>query len=465
VQAATPNPTDEIKVVFAKGNVSTLCAPDNAVRGGPLIGELSSAYKLNAFALPVLPAAAGIAAPDTVEGRTAAWIVYRQHPEFAPTGLSQAQSDALEAIGTDLSDYAVWLSANVKEPFGIVSGAALPDLAAARGAERARRRSELLASLLRSLLSPGQPQALLACRRSAEQIAKPDTPAAPGERAGNHFVIAVRGKIDDLAVPRNEPGTNKPGAAFKSASAASIAFTDNHQKGETSVAIDATVGVGRQIGRSDALFLFVRYAQTSTETKDPADDDDSKDIRALSPGILYRHNTRIGRSVYGTLGLTAYPTFDFAQDARSGRVRLFLEDIAISGIGRGPLCGRADRIGSLEISCRAGLFAEGAHVWRAGRSTDLATLEDDQYLGLGGNLKLGLSLPEIAALKAFSLTGEYRYMAIVSGPLADPHRLSVALNYKLTEQNLTFGIGYDEGSNFDTFQRERITKVTLGYKY
>lgn len=111
------------------------------------------------------------------------------------------------------------------------------------------------------------------------------------------------------------------------------------------------------------------------------------------------------------------------------------------------------------------MFAEGAHVWRAGTSKDLATLEDDQYLGLGGNLRIGLSLPEVEALQPFSLVGEYRYMAVVSGPLDDPHRLSLALNYKLTAANLTFGIGYDEGSNFDTFQRERLTKVTVGFKY
>jgi hypothetical protein len=220
-----------------------------------------------------------------------------------------------------------------------------------------------------------------------------------------------------------------------------------------------------QLGRSDALFAFVRYSQNSTETRKTDDDDDSKDVRALSPGILYRHNLRVGGGFYATLGLTAYPTFDFAQHARTGRVRIFLDDISLSGIGRGLLCGRADRIGGLEFSCRAGLFTEGAHVWKAGTSTDLATLEDDEYYGFGGSLKLGLSLPNSADLKPFSLTGEYRYMAIVSGLLADPHRLSLALNYKLTDANLTFGVGYDVGANFDTFQRERLTKITLGYKY
>ena len=139
--------------------------------------------------------------------------------------------------------------------------------------------------------------------------------------------------------------------------------------------------------------------------------------------------------------------------------------MSLSAEGRGPLCGRSDGISGLEIACRAGGFAEGAHVWRAGTSEDLASLEDDRYLGLGRSLKLGLSLPKVPPLKPFSLIGEYRYMAMVSGTLSDPHRLSVALNYKLVDENLLFGNGYDEGSNFDTFQRERITKVYIGSKY
>lgn len=56
-------------------------------------------------------------------------------------------------------------------------------------------------------------------------------------------------------------------------------------------------------------------------------------------------------------------------------------------------------------------------------------------------------------------------MAIVSGRLSNPRRLGVVPNYKLVEENLSFGIGDEERSDFDTFQRGRITKVTLGFKY
>ncbi|WP_426290447.1 hypothetical protein [Sphingomonas sp. TWP1-3-1] len=463
--AQTPAPTDEIKAVFAKGNLAILCSPADALRPGPLLGELGSAYKLNLFALPAAPQVAGVSVPDTVEARAAAWIVSRQRSDVEDQGLTETQREALEQVGTDLTDYVVWLARSKKQPFSNAPGTSVPDLRSATGDDRARLRADLLAQIFAPLLTPAATTApVLNCvpRPEPRPNPHPDDEGEPGQG----LVFAVRGKSDDLAVPRNEPGTTKPGAAFKGASAASIAFTDNHQKGETSVAIDATVGVGHQIGRSDALFAFVRYVQTTTETDAAGDDDDKKDIRALSPGVLYRHNFGLAGVLYGTLGATAFPTFDFAQHARTGRVRLFIDDISVSGVSRGPLCGRSDRIaGGIEIACRAGVFTEGAHVWRAGTSEDLASLEDDEYLGVGGSLRLGLSLPEVSLLKPFSLVGEYRYMAIVSGRLSDPHRLSVALNYKLVDENLSFGIGYDEGSNFDTFQRERITKVTLGFKY
>lgn len=461
--AQTPAPTDQIKAVFAKSNAGSLCV-GTTFQTAALIGEVAAAYKLNVFTLPTIPQAAGIAAPDTVEGRTAAWLIYRQLPAFTDAGLKPGQADLLDDIGTDLTDYAIWLGANGKQPFVQAPAGDIPAIYDAPATRRAELRAKLLARLLAQFLNGGDKRPVLLCTTSiasAEEPGGSTSGKGPGGGGTSKVALAIRGKIEDLAIPSTGNGSDK----FKGASSASFAFTDNYQKGETSVVIDATVAAGYQNSRIESLFAFVRYTQNSTETSKAGDDDDSKDIRALSPGIVYTRAASIGKAVYGTVGITAYPTFDFAQRARTGRVRLFLDDITVRGLTKTPLCGGSDRAGGLEISCMAGIFAEGAHVWRAGTSSDLATLEDDEYLGLGGSLRLGLSLPEVEALKPFSLTGEYRYMAIVSGTLADPHRLSVALNYKLTEKNLTFGIGYDVGSNFDTFQRERLTKLTFGFKY
>lgn len=457
VLAQTPAPTTEIKAAFSKASSAALC-DGGTLMPGAMIGELASAYKLNVFTLPALPAAAGLSVPDTVEGRTAGWLVYRQRDAFDGKSLRPGQSDMLEQIGTDITDYVIWLGRNAKEPFAQVPGAEIPAIYASQANERAGLRADLLQRLLGKFVADGSARPVLQC--ATVQVANGDGPAGGSDGGGeSRTAFVVRGKIEDLAIPQKGPGDK-----FKGASSASIAFTDNHEKGETSLVMDGTVAAGYQNGRIQSLLGFLRYTQNTTETATAGDDDD-KDIRALSPGVVYTRRLGIEQTLYGTLGLTAFPTFDFAQKARTGRLRLFLDDIAISGIGSAPLCDRSDRIGGLEYSCRLGIFAEGAHVWRAGTSKDLATLEDDQYLGFGGSLRLGLSLPESEAFEPFSLIGEYRYLAIVSGPLDNPHRLSLALNYKLQASNLTFGIGYDEGSNFDTFQRERLTKVTVGFKY
>lgn len=462
-KASTPGPTDQIKAVFAKTNTGSLCV-GTTLQTGALIGEIATAYKLNVFTLPSIPEDAGIAAPDTVEGRTAAWLVYRKRSDFKDTVLKAGQADLLDEIGTDLTDYTVWLGANGKQPFSLAQAASIPAIYDAPAERRSGMRAELLKRLLAQFLTGADPRPVLQCANPAASTGG-SSDAGPGKDSGgdgkSKITLAVRGKIEDLAIPSKGSGSDK----FKGASSASFAFTDNHQKGETSVAIDGTIAAGYQNGRIESLLAFVRYTQNSTETSKAGDDDDSKDVRALSPGIVYARAASIGKAIYGTAGLTAYPTFDFAQHARTGRVRLFLDDITLRGLTKAPLCGGSDRIGGLELSCLAGVFVEGAHVWRAGNSTDLASIEDDQYLGLGTSLRLGLSLPIITVLKPFLLTGEYRYMSVISGSLADPHRLSLALNYKLAEQNLTFGIGYDTGSNFDTFQRERLTKVNFGFKY
>lgn len=470
--ATGPSPSVDVKLVFADGKRETICGTrkDEATLPAQLpalLGELGAAYKLNLFALPPVPKSAGMGAPSSVEGKAAAWIAaWPLVRDRSSVGLRQDQQDALTDISGDLSDYLVWLAANPSgQSYRLPTDTTLPPLTSVPADQILARRAALLKAFLAPLLTSDATSApALSCVWAPSVAAKPAKPddEAYGE-GGGQIEIAVRGKIDDLATPRDTGST-----AFKAASGATAAFTDDYVKGQTTVAIDATFGVGITPTRADSILAFVHYSQSTTETWRAGNDDDSKDIRALSPGIFYRHGTSLDlgpAKIYGVLGVVAYPTFDFAQHARTGRIRLMLDDLDLSRPGHGPLCGRTAEWSGIGITCRAQVFIEGAHVWRAGTSTDLKTLDDDQYLGLGGDVTLGLALPEVDALKPFSLTAEYRYMAIVSGALADPHRLSLGLAYKLPDANLSFGVAYDVGANFDTFQRERITKVTVGYKY
>jgi len=317
--AGTPGPTDPIKAIFAKTKVEVLCN-GSAFQPRELIGEIAIAYKLNVLTLPSVPQDAGIAALDAVEGRTAGWLIYRQQPNFKDDGLKAGQADLLDDIGTDLTDYVIWLGANGKQPFAQAPGATIPAIYDAQASQRLGLRSELLKRLLGQFLIGGDSRPVLQCVTASIDETRG---SASGDGFGGgrelEFAFEVRGKIEDLAIPSKGEGSDK----FKGASSASFAFTDNHEKGETSVVIDATMAAGYQDGRIESLLAFARYSQNTTETSRDGDDDDSKDIRALSPGIIYTHFVSIGEAVYGNLGLAAFPTLDFAQHARTGRVRLF----------------------------------------------------------------------------------------------------------------------------------------------
>jgi hypothetical protein len=56
-------------------------------------------------------------------------------------------------------------------------------------------------------------------------------------------------------------------------------------------------------------------------------------------------------------------------------------------------------------------------------------------------------------------------MAIVSGGASDPSRFTLSFDYKIPKSNLTTGLSRVRGENFETFQHEDVTKVTVGYKY
>jgi hypothetical protein len=56
-------------------------------------------------------------------------------------------------------------------------------------------------------------------------------------------------------------------------------------------------------------------------------------------------------------------------------------------------------------------------------------------------------------------------MAIVSGGASGPSRFTLSFDYKIPKSNLTIGLSRVRGENFETFQHEDVTKVTVGYKY
>lgn len=478
-QSEAEVPADaKMAAIFSPANRAALCGTASAerpvnVRPAVVLGELARQYDINLFALPPNPRLGTPDIPerdipDTVEARAAAWIIEAGNGTAAQVGLEPNQHRALILMAAALRRYLEWAAAPPqRHPY---QTSQLP-------IGRSSRPSDLMLAFFKPLLGVGAAQDVaLICRAAPSEIAGGGDAGAgagaPGRGAGPRAgsgappaSFAVRGQIDDLVARR---GTED----FKKASAATLSFTDNNEAGTTSFAISGVVALGANFGRDDALYGFVQYTRNDNETDVAGDDDDSKDVHSISPGIFYRHPLALGHSVVGTLGLTGYGTFDLRNDAELIRARLVYSDISVwLGRGRGILCGSQRALLFLYADCRLSAFIEAAEVLDAGTNADLLANADDEYLGAGGEASLILSPRGPALLRPLSFRATYRAMGILSGELDDPERLELAINYAIPlgppagGPGLTFGISRIIGENFETFQHENLWKLTLGFKF
>ena len=252
---------------------------------------------------------------------------------------------------------------------------------------------------------------------------------------------------------------------FKKAADAKIAYTMNGVKKEEAIAADIiTLGVGWVLDNYDALMGFARYSESSTETKAAGDQDDAKDVRALSAGLMYRHSISIG-NLSAQSGITTYKTWDRAQDSQLIRVRAFAEDVSLVYADGPIICGRQSHWGGLYYSCRTSFFAEAGRVLDAGRSTDFADPKDDDYIGAGAEIGLSFWLPGVKPASQLMLTAQYKKMWVLDGDLENPSRFTIELSYKIPDSDISLGLSRSYGENFDSFQKEELNLLSVGYKY
>lgn len=469
-------PQTEMLTTFSGENWGHLCY-QGSVRPVALLGELARSYKLNFFALPERPQLLDRPIPDTIEARAAAWIITAIEPRAPHAGLDGPEFAKLNDIALALGDYLQWAtSARAHHRYQATVSSADPAVRPALISPRAEASAERTRALLLGLFGPvlgirPDAQVTLSCLPDpdAHQPLRTagETPPSPGRntRPRHPAQLAVRGQIDDLAVLR---GTDE----FKKASSATLAFTDNNAAGTTNFAINGVIGLGTNFGPNNALFGFVQYTRNDNETDAVGDDDDSKDVHSISPGLFFRRPEALGHSIYGTLGLTAYATFDLRNDAQLVRGRLVFSDITLAlPVGNGFLCGQQRRLLFLFADCRLGGFIEAAEVLNAGRNVDLQNNVDDEYVGMGGQAGLLVSPDGPAWLRPLNFTLNYRIMHILSGRLHDPHRLEFSLAYAIPlgppagGPGLSFGISRTRGANFETFQHEDLWKLTVGFKF
>lgn len=429
---------------------------ENVVAPKKLLGEIAVSGGINVLSLETSPTLSTGEIADTPEARLGAWLIATKDLDQAQAekeGLSKDYYSKLTDIRFELVEYLISASTpNEDAVYRLTDDSRLGD-------SPDTNHGLVLESLLADALGGNRKTGIrLACA--------PPRPKPDENKGATKSIVALRGKIDDLAIPRLERGSDTPSAAFGKSSDAKLAYTDDGVKREESVSAELAFAFGRQFSSNDAILGFVHYVQSSTETRIPDDDDDSKDIRAISPGILYRHSLGDDGPLYATAGVTTYRTHDLAQDSRLSRARFFLSDIMIRRSGAKDVCGAEQRLaGTVYFSCRLGLFAEVARVHDAGRSTDMADNGDDQYTGIGFNTGITFWTSEPAGLAPFWLGLDYRRMQIVSGDLDNPRRFVVELGYTVPKSNISISFSRTVGENFETFQKEDVNKLSVGFKY
>ncbi len=462
VYAEASLPSPELTAVFSEANQAYFCDKEGSTKVAPLFGQVGLAYQLNFAALPRLPDDQGQTAPMPADVLAMRWVLHWGSVEAGDVdglGLTTAQQSAIQSIRYDLAEHLAWLAENPKkskyrlDPATPLASINTPDA-----------RDAALRRLFAPVLGGSEAPLRILCVFRDGTAAPPKPPAEPSD---GRVIVALRGKIDDLAVVRAPAGSERDVEAFKKASGANLSFTDDDVKGSSVLTAEAVVGVGTQLGPNDAAFLFLHYLASTSETQAPGDDDDSKDIRALSPGLMYRRSfgDEDGQGAYGTFTAVAYQTDDMAKDSTILRARVGLVDLAYLPSGAKAVCGATRTSGPLDFDCRAGLFAEYGRVQDAGSNTDFQSLVDDNYAGIGGELTLRFSLPGVKPLAPLSFSIGYRYMRILSGDLENPGRLSMDLTYAIPDSNFSIGLSQTRGENFETFEEEDLTKVVFAFKY
>ncbi len=293
----------------------------------------------------------------------------------------------------------------------------------------------------------------------------------------------ARSKSSELSVA-------KKSSNFKKVTPASFSYTNNAEKGERTLDIRGVVGLETASKKAAdypsnfSRILFLGYTFSTTKTEDGEGD---KDIRQLTPGLQFSRSlfARYDEDGFLLPGVTCNPlclrasgeishTFNMEENSKVLRGRLQFD---VEGLGWRDQAGRVRSLfggdtsvrlpvfGETTIRPTAGAFIEGGHVFAAGTSTDFATLEDDQYIGVGGVGGIYLS-PDfgITEKDRLKFIATYRHMETVSGLLSDPSRFTAAIEYALTN-HVAVTLSYEEGQHLETFQDEELTKIGLGIKY
>lgn len=304
------------------------------------------------------------------------------------------------------------------------------------------------------LLFRANPPLVIVCD-SGEEVSQPSPPTP--EKAQSSSVspflaeaIRLRGTVKDLTINADSLSSAKP---------ASIGYERDGEAKTNTFGLNGVLGVrfGDNAGVFDVL-PFISYENRSVTGSEG-------DIEKLSPGLLFGYKIeRPDFAIHARLETSLIE--DIRQDARQGKIRLYVDPAFALGSGQGVLFGsNLKAIGPLVWRPDLTLIVDGSHVYDKGTSTALAGAND--YFGLGGELSLRARLNLGQPISAFVLQGGVRGLKLMGDiHKNDTQRWFASLDYA-PESFPYFGISlsFTKGENDDTFQDEEIYSLNFTFRY
>jgi hypothetical protein len=266
--------------------------------------------------------------------------------------------------------------------------------------------------------------------------------------------LRLRGKIEDLTKPKKQ---------LPDLDTADVSFGRNEKAHQDTLTVKGVLGYALPGPYDWRLVPYARHEKTDVTPNSKS----KSDVDVLSPGMLISRafSPKSLEQLDFDVNIAPQATIDLEQHSQTLRIKASLDPsfsvdysertiVWLGGfIPAGPLRFRPDLT----------LLGEAAYVFDKGTNEALEDARPYAGLGMTVGLKVGFrrDLPFLADT-IFSV--DYRHLQLVGARLANAHRLMAAGFYNFTP-NVAFKIVYEDGHNIETFQDERLWKLSLGLRY
>lgn len=268
----------------------------------------------------------------------------------------------------------------------------------------------------------------------------------------------LRGKVEDLRISRAQRDK------FRSASSASVSFTDNQASGVETFKTQFVTGVAfGGPGQGYSVIPYAHYQNSITAKRNAP----TNQVEVLATGMLFERLFRVGNTAWD-IGLYPTATFDLQQNSEIVRLRAFVEPSFALGNDDYPLFiggiyAPDPLLGLFYYRPDIKLIAEFGHILDRGSSPDFGP--KDEYSGIGGEVSLDVRL-NVDLLSRLTGKVTYRYMELFSVAQDQMERLAFDLSLALDEEGkYAIKWEYVDGENVETLQTEKFWGISFSAKF